>query len=1156
MKKSFVDRERELNRIYSNFERTKRGEGRVVLLEGPAGIGKSAITEKFKSEVSGVEILDSRATVDMKFSPYYLFKEALKDYGDLKSIKTEQERRKIKDISEDLVVRPRMVFVDEIENGAGYMIFQEMRKEIEGLCLTVRMPESKDGLWLTETKTEKKKVNPSNLEFEVIPQIYDFLEGDEEKVVYIDNINYLIYLNGIDRVVEFLHTLYSMSGGKHGVVISGRSEHLTEEEKSKLFSCFDEILSFEITKERKKPSLILVSSIEDVSARKKVVFSSKIGEGDYTIGEAPLNPHRLDFEIFETISREMENGNNVVLDCIPYLVHYNGIRKIYTWMKAVADFADKNNVKVYVVTKSLNDVYVDMLKELADESKIMKHMKYEEVKEVNAIKFYDSILGFLDYNSKKKPIVMILEDLQWADKSSLELFRYLARNISKSRIFILATYRGEDIVCDEETAEIMEDIQSLENVDLIRIRGLSRENLAKLLMEKDPYLKEEKIEKIYEKSEGNPLLALSILEHFSKGGMQVPETIRESVEMQLESLDDRTLNFLWVLSAIGEYAPLDVVKSIYPKWKERLKKVDGKFVEYKEEGIRFKYSIYREIIYKSASKDVRVDIHRKLGEIYEKRNIVEAAKHYYIAKDLKALNLLKKAADESLKNLALRDTVDYYKMALTIAKKYRLQNEIIDIYKRLGDLYMISGEYQKAIDNYENSLNSGNPKSVAVGIKIGECYERLGFYDKALLIFSQYKDKAKGIEKGIIAGKIGIVKWHLGDFDEAKQYLEEYLKMAKKYKSAEDEAEAYRNLAIIYYYFSKYDVAIEHAKKALDKAIESGKYDLIANAYNVIGVIYNRQNLMDDALEYFKKYLEIAEKIGNYDYISKAYNNLAIIYDYKGDYEKAKNYYLLSLEMNYKLGNKRDLAISYNNLAVVESENGDSMQAIEYLKKSYKYAEEVGDTYNMCSSYINLGSFYLSVRYYTEAKRSFNHALSIAKSEGYLPEIVNIYSYLAIVDMEKGDMKSAEKNLNLAEKALESTEDIYADMMVRDTKIEYFINIGKIDDAENLLEEAIKIAEKISDEEELAFLDAYRARLRCARKDYNNAIIYFERVIDYFKKKNKKKWIANYYVRYAECLQNFNKEEARKYYQYAYTLYKSLNNQRWAAEIEERLKKL
>ncbi len=1155
MKKIFVDRERELNRISSNFERTKSGEGRVVLLEGPAGIGKSAIVEKFRSELKGVEILYARASVDARFSPFHLFKEALKDYGDLRSIKIEQEKRKIKELSEDLVVRPRMIFVDEIENGAGYLIFKEMQKELKGLCLTVRMPEE-GGVWLTETKTEKKKVNPSNLEFEVTPRIYDFLKEDGEKVIYIDNINYLIYLDDIERVVEFLHSLYSMSGGKHAVVISGRSEHLTEEEKSKLFSCFDEILSFEISRTRKKSSLILVDSIDDVESKKKVVFSSRRDGGKYIIGESPLDPHRLDFEIFETVSGEIMKGNDVVLDCISYLVHYNGIRKIYTWMKAIADFADKYGTRVFVVTKALNDLYVDMLKELADESKIMKHIKYEEVKEVNAIKFYDSILGFLDYNSKKKTIVMILEDLQWADKSSLELFRYLARNIAKSRIFILATYRGEDIVCDEEAAEIIEDVQSLENVDLMRVRGLNRENLFVLLKSKDTYLKEEKAGEIYEKSEGNPLLALSILEHFNRGNLQVPETIRESVEMQLESLDDRTLNFLWIVSSIGEYAPVKIVESVYPRWEERVKKVDGKFVEYDDGGIKFKYSIYREIIYQSASKDVRVDIHRKLGKIYEKKNVVMAAKHYYLAKDLKALKLLKNAAEESLKNLAIRDAIEYYKMALTIAEKYRLQNEIIEIYEHLGDFYRISGGYQKAIENYESSLKSGNHRSVAVGIKIGECYERLGFYDKALLIFSQYKEKAKGLEKGILAGKIGIVKWHLGDFDEGKQYLEEYLKIAKKYKSAEDEAEAYRNLAIIYYYYSKYDIAIEHAKKALDKAIESGKYDLIANSYNVIGVIYNRQNLMDDALEYFKKYLEIAEKIGNYDYISKAYNNLAIIYDYKGDYEKAKNYYLLSLEMNYKVGNKRDLAISYNNLAVVESESGDSIQAIEYLKKSYKYAEAVGDTYNMCSAYINLGTFYFQIRYYDDARRCFNNALKISKSEGYLPEIVSIYSYLALMDIEEKDMKSAEKNLALAEKALKSTEDIYADMVVRDTKIDYYTSIGKIDDAENLLEEAIKIAEKLGDDEELAFLDGTRAKLRCERGDYNNATIYFEKVIDYFKKKNKKKWIAKYYRQYGECLEKFNKEEAKKYYQYAYTLYKSMNNQKWAEEVEKKLKKM
>jgi len=954
-----------------------------------------------------------------------------------------------------------------------------------------------------------------------------------------------------------LHTLYSFSSGNQIIVVSGHSEHLTDDEKSRLFSCFDEIVSLEITHVRKNKILYLVQGAGEVGTSDVVLYTSKKGVGGKLVGAPPFTPHRLDFEIFEAMASDIEQGHDILLDCVPYLIHYHGIRKIYIWIKALIDFASVFGRKLYVLTSGLSENYIDILKNLADVSTISKHVKYEDIGESSAIKFYDSILGFLDYNSKKKLIVMLLEDLHWADKSSLELLLYISRNISNSRIFILATYRGYDIVNDDEAAEILEDIQALENTDLIRLRNLSRDSLAKLLRSIRSEVGEEDIEKIYEKSEGNPLLAISIVEQFGNDKIRVPETIRESVEIQLENLDDRTLHFLTVLAVIGDIIPTKIVKSIYPKWKERIKKIEGKFVEVEDGTIQFTYSVYREIIYSITSKDTRTEIHKKIAQIYEAHHdVVKAASHYYLSGDIKALKLLGIAADESIKNFAIRDAVDYCKMALDLAKRYRLNNDISRIYEKTGDFYRMSGEYQKAIEMYESSLNYGNPKLVSIGTKIGECYERLGKYDKALLILTKYHKLAKGLERGRITGKIGIVKWHLGDFEEAKTYLEEYLKVARKYKSSEDEAEAYRNIAIIFIYYSKYDEALEYAKKALDKAIESVRYDIIANSYNVIGVIYNHKNLIDNALDYFQKYLEIAEKIGNYDYISKAYNNLALIYDYKGDFEKAKNYYLLSLELNYKLGNKRDLAISYNNLAVIESENGDSLKAIEYLKKSLKYAEEIGDTYNMCSGYRNLSSFYFDIKYYSEAKKALDSAIKIAESESYFSLLVNIYSMMVDICRETGKLKEASKYLALAEKYLEKSEDKYDKLTYMETKIIYLLELGKINEAEDLLEEAIKIAMELNDENELNILDEARARIRCARKDYSNAQIYFERVIEYAKNKNKKRSIGEAYRYYAECLEKFQKDEARKYYQYAYTLYKSLNNQRWAAEIEERLRKL
>ena len=1152
----FVDRNHEMITLQALLNRVRAGDGKTTLMEGAAGIGKTALIDRFLNEAKNVEILRGKCNINSKYRPYSLFTNALTDYGDLQSIREIEEKRKIEDLSHDLMVRPRMLFVDEVGNGAGILIYQTLRKKMEGIYLSNKMPESSDGVWLTETKTEKRQANPNHLDFNVVPIIYDFMRVKNTRVIYIDNINYLIYLNSIDRVVEFLHTIYSLSESHHIIIISGKPEHLAEDEKNKLLACFDEIISLDINKEQGHENMYMVDSPEDVNSAHPIVFSSRTGVGKYTIGREPMTPQRIDFEIFETVSMEIENGRDVVLDCLAYLIHYHGIRKIYLWVKAIADLACKNGVHVYIVTKGLSARYIDMLGDLSNETPALRHMNSEALQESGAMKFYDAIFNFLDYNSKKHVIILVLEDIQWADKSSLELLRYLTRNIMKSRIMIIITYRNEDIVSDEENASIIEDIQKLENTVIIRLNNLSKTQVTELAKNIKGEITDSDINIIYEKSEGNPLLVITILEQLENKNFVIPESIKESVELMLDSLDDRSLYFLRLLSVMGDTAPLKIVEQIYPNWKDAFEKVKGKFIKLRDKAFVFTYAPYSEIIYADISKDTKMKMHQRIAEEMEKSgNIVDAANHYYLSKNLQALNLLERAAEESINNLAFGDAIDYYKMALEIAKKYERKEDIIRIYELLGDRYVMSGKYKNSIDMYNQSLISGNTRKVAVGIKIGDAYQHLGQYTKALEIFTSFEKDAHGMERGKIYGAIGIIKWHIGDFEDSQKFLEKYLKYAKRYHRIEDEAEAYRNIAIIYYYRANYTEGLKFAIKALEKANKSGRYDLIANAYNVVGVIYERRGEYDDALQYFKKYLEISEKIGNYDYIAKAYNNLAIVYDFLGDIEKEENYYLLSLEMNFKIGNKRDMAISYNNLAVMESEFGDAHKAIDYLQMSLKNAGEINDTYNICTTYMNLGSFYLQLMEYESAIDALKKGIKIAENENYHSTVVSIATILSSVYIEMNDLKNAVNSIKIAEKFVDP-DDKNSKLTVMASWIEYYMKLNDINRAEDILEEAIEIADEMKDEDFIHYFIKYRAQLRCMRKDYNYAVIYFEKYIEYQQKKKKKKDLAEAYRKYAECLSKYNKNDAKKYYNHSYTLYKELNNMRRAKEITKRIKEL
>ena len=332
------------------FNDVVRGNGRVILLEGPAGIGKSYIAEKFLRERKDMQILKSRCEQSTQYIPYNSFSQALKQYGTLNEIKRNELKRKIEDIVNNLYKENKMVFVDEIGYGGGYRLYTELSKRINGIYFTIREPKRKDAIWLTETRTNKESINPYNLEFEFLMYLQEFLSSKERRMVYIENLNYLIYTVGIERVVEFLYTLRSIAAGRHLVIISGKVEYLSQKERELISKLFDDKIIVEWNDKITPPVMILKDKFEGERIL-KLKDKGPVGKNEVYVSPHGIHPTRLDFEIFEKIVEAIDNGMDIAVECLGTILHYNEKRDVYIWLKAVRDYAAKRERKVYILEK-------------------------------------------------------------------------------------------------------------------------------------------------------------------------------------------------------------------------------------------------------------------------------------------------------------------------------------------------------------------------------------------------------------------------------------------------------------------------------------------------------------------------------------------------------------------------------------------------------------------------------------------------------------------------------------------------------------------------------------------------------------------------------------------------------------------------------------
>ena len=240
----------------------------------------------------------------------------------------------------------------------------------------------------------------------------------------------------------------------------------------------------------------------------------------------------------------------------------------------------------------------------------------------------------------------------------------------------------------------------------------------------------------------------------------------------------------------------------------------------------------------------------------------------------------------------------------------KFKNSFAKSYNIIGDIYRVQGNYEKAMDYNQKSL---------------EIREEIG-------------DK-NGIANSY--NNIGLIYNDQGNNEKALEYHEKSLKISEEIGDKKGMGKSYNNIGIIYNDQGNYEKALEYYGKSLKIYEEIGNKNGIGISYNNIGLIYLDQVNYEKALEYYGKSLKVKEEIGDKKGMGLSYNNIGLIYLDQGNYEKALEYYEKSLKISEEIGDKRGMGISYGSIGIIYKEQGNYEKALEYLLKSKNIKEEI-----------------------------------------------------------------------------------------------------------------------------------------------------------------------------------------------------------------------
>ena len=249
-------------------------------------------------------------------------------------------------------------------------------------------------------------------------------------------------------------------------------------------------------------------------------------------------------------------------------------------------------------------------------------------------------------------------------------------------------------------------------------------------------------------------------------------------------------------------------------------------------------------------------------------------------------------------------------------------------------------------------------------------------------------------------------------YQKAIEYGQEAYNLASANNLNKYEAEASRNIAVIYYAMGDYKSATENYLNALKYYdLEQDTAGLVV-INNNLGAIYDRLQDYENALTYFFEASDLLNRMQPDEQVSlrraSVFNNIGNVYQTNGDISSAAQYYEKALSIAQEAGIGRVEGIALNNLGKLYLVDiGDYDKAIEYLNKGLEVRIAEGDKAEISKSYNVLSSYYLTVGELEKAKESVETSIALSQEIGSLESQIYSYSTLSEIEREMDNYKAA-----------------------------------------------------------------------------------------------------------------------------------------------------
>jgi adenylate cyclase len=644
------------------------------------------------------------------------------------------------------------------------------------------------------------------------------------------------------------------------------------------------------------------------------------------------------------------------------------------------------------------------------------------------------------------PLLIIVEDIHWADAASVDLLREVVDQLADRRLMLMLSHRSD----------VQPPIVARATQSIIRLAPLSADQTRVLVsalfgpVDGDAFAQVQHF--VASRAGGNPLFAEEIVRSLVTRGvlvregdrwacsavgdaMSVPPTLRGLLLSRVDRLPADARRLLQEAAVLGmtfDDALLLAVATGTGAAEATLERLVGsdliRQIAHAREGNRYQFThaLVHEAVYQNLLLSRRTELHERTGRVLEQAagthperlSDLEALGHHWsLSSDKsKGARYLVAAGDWAGAVYANDDAIRHYERALhALAECQACDDQVQTVRERLADLLALAGRRHEALAHYEavrEERESAADRGGAARLhrKIGGLHWEAGDRERASACFAsgleELGEHGNSIERAQLFQEIGRLAFRAGDNAGAISWAQRALAEAASDEATADgserareaattRAQAYNTLGVALARTGRLREAVDQIEQSIGLAEEHDLLQATCRGYTNLGVLYSSldpRRSIDTCL----RGLETAKKVGDLGFQSRLYANLAVAYCALTDRCEAEGAEAAraAIDLDRRLGLLDHLAVPLIVLGQIHQCHDEHALAFASYEEALGLAEQLGEPQLLFPCYDGLATLHLDAGNEALAEVYLAKAQEVCERAGLEPDALMVLPFL------------------------------------------------------------------------------------------------------------------------------------------------------------------